>query len=297
VLNILNNVEVDNFFHIASLTDFRNKDSIKQKLFQTNIEGTKFILNLSKVLKVKNFHYISSAYVCGENFGEISPYLINNKRFHNNYEESKLIAENHVENYCKQNNINYMIYRISTISGRLLEKPIGYINKFDVFYAWAHFFYNLRYKMGLLPDQQLTLKIRLQLSENQGMNIVPVDYAAKLIMAIANDKGFQKAEKKVHIVNNENFDHREQAKNIFELLNITGYTFTNEAPPESDRNDFEKIYYKFIGDIFDGYLNKGNMVFLTNNLNKFKNVLKTCPKIHKNNYLKLLEFAIKKQFK
>lgn len=293
----LQGIKIDHFFHIAALTDFRNSTQIKKRLNETNLNGTKRILELARILKIKKIHYISSSYVCGKNDGLISPYYINTGEFHNYYEKSKLNAELYFEQYCKNNKLQYMIYRIATISGRLINEPIGYTNKYDVFYSWFHFFYKIKQKTGLLPNDKLILKIRLHVAKNQGLNIVPVDYAAKIISDIARNDLFHKKENKVHIANNNNFNHREYINLMLDTLNISGYKFVDNLPPQDSLNNIEKIYYKYIGSIFHGYLNEGNMIFDVSNIkNYFSEIIQVCPEMNAKNYFNLLKYALKTDF-
>lgn len=297
VLKKMKGLKITDLYHVAALTDFRNSDAVKQRLEKINIEGTKNLLDLCTVLAVKSIHYVSTSYACGVAEGVISPDF-NNKSaaFHNNYEKTKIITEGLVKDFCEAKGINYMIYRISGISGRLLYEPIGYTKKYAIFYAWLNYFYKIRKRAGITPDQTLFLRMRLHIDKTTGINICPVDYGAKLIHEVSTNKKFSN-KKQVHVVCNNNYNHREMAKQMFDFLNIKGYTFVDDKPEADTLNDLERFYYKFIGEIFHGYMNEGEMVFDTKNLQSdFSDVLKLCPVMDSNNYHKLIDYAVKNDF-
>lgn len=297
VFKKMKGLKITDLYHVAALTDFRNSDAVKQRLEKINIEGTKNLLDLCQILDVKNIHYISTSYACGKTDGVIPPNF-NNKTniFHNNYEETKKITEKIIKDFCDDKGINYMIYRISGISGRLIYEPIGYTKKYAIFYAWLNYFYKIRKRAGLTPDQTLFLKIRLHIDEMTGINICPVDYGAKLIFNVSTNSNFAN-KKHIHVVCNNNYNHREMAKQMFDFLNIKGYVFVDSKPDESTMNDMERLYYKFIGEIFHGYMNEGEMVFDTSNLEShFSDILKLCPVMDYNNYHKLIDYAVKNEF-
>jgi len=307
-------VKIEHLFHSAAITDFRDKESIKPKLDKINVEGTANVLTLTKIFVVKNFHYVSSAYVCGITSGKIIPDQYTDSNFidfHNYYEFSKLKAEKLVEDYCVKEKINYMIFRPSTISGRLMYEPIGYINKFDVFYALFRFFYKMRYLYALKENPEIKDKawsplnekkivpfnIRIQAAENQGLNIVPVDYAAKIIIDVSNNNNFIKKEKIVNIVNNDVIFHRTYINTMMEVLKFKDFEFVNKNIPHKEQTQTEQSYYRMVGDIFHGYLNQGNLVFSVDNLkDDFEDTLKLCPVMSGDNFRTLINYALDNNF-
>jgi nucleoside-diphosphate-sugar epimerase len=152
-------LDLDHFLHVAASSDFRKTGRVEKKMMQANALGTENVLKLCKKLKIKNLYYTSSAFVCGKKYGFISSDDNDPAEFNNYYEQTKFMGESYVKEYCMANNINYCVFRISAIAGRLFQEPIGYTTKYDLFYAWAHFFYKMRERMGLIFDQTLILKI------------------------------------------------------------------------------------------------------------------------------------------
>ncbi|WP_309732229.1 SDR family oxidoreductase [Chamaesiphon sp. OTE_75_metabat_556] len=288
---------IDFFFHIASVTDFRDSESVKNLLWESNIKGTERILSLVKQLDVQEFCYVSSAYCCGQTSGEIMPDYINlNQEFRNPYELSKLKAEIITRDFAKEHGIRYRCFRPSTISGRLIEHPLGTIDKFDVFYGWGAFWLHSKLRKIENIDRaytdRITLNARIYAARNSGLNIVPADYAAKVMYEVCAQRDCGES---YHIVNNEETQHDFYLAEICRSLNIEGIEFVDIMP--TDLNQIESFYYKTVGRIFAGYLSSQPMLFSTTNLESVlaKSNL-ACPKIDRTNFGILMNFAINNNF-
>jgi len=288
---------IDFFFHIASLTDFRNSPMVKKKLWEANVKGTEQILELLATLDVREYCYVSSAYCCGKTHGDIMPDYINlNAEFRNDYEQSKLEAEIKSRDFAKRNGIRFRSFRPSTISGRLMEAPLGAINKFDVFYGFAAFWLQMKLALTLNPGDRYSVPVLFDVAmcynTNSGLNIVPVDYAAKVMYEVCMQNH---PDEDFHLANNAETPHRIYVSAIFEALNISGIQAVDEIPV--DLNRLEALYYKTVGKIFTPYIVSKPMHFNTQNLKEIE--LKCglqCPEVDKDNFIKLLDYAKEKDF-
>ncbi|MFA5113422.1 MAG: SDR family oxidoreductase [Candidatus Margulisiibacteriota bacterium] len=295
--NILKRKDIDLFFHIAALTDFRSGDIIKHKLYDVNVNGTKRVLDLISTLNVKQFIYVGSAYSCGSKTGLVrADYANADETFRNPYEQSKLLAELLVRSFSKNSGIPTKIFRPSTIGGRLIEPPIGYINKFDVFYAWAAFFLRYKYKIiNNLPhlfSEPLEIPIRIHFNPRGGLNIVPVDYAAKALYFACLDSDSSES---YHLANRHQTPNQFYGDAIFKTLNMHGYKYVLEEP--TDKNKIEQLYYKTVGEIFTPYGLSEEITFSLDNIEKtdLAHGL-SCPPINEENLNKLLAFAAHNYF-
>jgi hypothetical protein len=249
------------------------------------------------MLDIGQFIFVGSAYSCGSKTGLVEPDYVNIKEtFRNPYEKSKLEAEILVREFAKNEKKNFKIFRPTTICGRLIEQPIGSTNKFDVFYGWAAFF--LREKLKHLESPQklfeehLEFEIRIKVNLNSGLNIVPVDYAAKMLYGAGVNDGLSIS---CHIANQEDCFHRDYIKWIFENINVCGYSFVNEEP--KDKNGLEKIYYKTVGKIFTPYIIHNPTFFKNGDLSgvEYKMGI-NCPSVDRDNFKKLMDFAKQNNF-
>lgn len=289
--------KIDHFFHVAALTDFRSSPAVKSALEEVNERGTRRVLDLIKNLNIGQLIYIGSAYSCGSKTGMIEPDYINlDETFRNPYEKSKLVAEISVREFAEEHKIRHKVFRPTTICGRLIEKPIGSINKFDVFYAWAAFF--LKEKSRLIKstqrlfDDSAKFDIRIEVNSNAGLNIVPVDYAAKMLYEVCVNDGESVS---YHLANSGETNHQEYIKWMFECINVEGFSFTDKEP--ENKNGIEKVYYRTVGRIFTPYIIGDPMHFKVDNLIEFHGKTNVkCPVIGKENFMHLMGFAKQKNF-
>jgi len=296
-LNILKNKPIDFFFHLAAVSDFRTAVATKEKLTKLNIEGTHRVLELANQLKVGEFIFTGTAYSYGTEKGVIKPDSINlNDKFRNFYEESKLLSENKVRQFCKANHIKFRSHRPVGICGRLIEDKIGSICKYDTFYAWAQFL--LRQKMKAIKgknniySEQLHMPLRVLCEPEAFLNSIPADYAAKLLWALSyyNDSG-----QSYHLANEHEIKNDTYLRIMLQELGISGVEFVNKTP--ADMNRMEKLYYKSVGRIYTPYLLENNIEFDIDNLKSFGRKHKiACPPMNEHNFRKLIGFAKEKYF-
>lgn len=91
--------EFDTVIHLAALVNVSRSTKYPEDYFDTNVNGTR---NVLRKLKYKNFVFAST----GSAVGMASPYGI-----------SKRMAELVVEDYCKNNNKNFTMFRFYNVTG------------------------------------------------------------------------------------------------------------------------------------------------------------------------------------
>ena len=295
--NKLKSKQIDLFFHIASITDFRDTAEVKSRLEAFNVEGTKRIVSLVESLDVKEFCYVGSAYSCGKTVGEIMPDYINlDQNFRNPYELTKLKAEIITRNFSKENGLKYRCFRPSTLCGRLIEQNLGKINKFDVFYGFGAFWLHAKSKMltdiERIYDKPVHVDARIHYSMESGLNIVAADYAAKVMFSVCSQNIDGDS---FHLANNNETPHSFYINQILDTLKINGVKYSDNVPENMNR--LETFFYKTAGMIFAPYVVSGPMLFDTSNLD---NVLSEsniyCPEIDDNNFDVLMDYAKKEYF-
>ena len=84
----------DLFIHSAAAVDFRDQPGTIAHLNLINVEGTSQVIGLAEKLGVKDFAFISTAYVSGIRSGVVAPDFVDlDQEFRNHYEKSKLQSE------------------------------------------------------------------------------------------------------------------------------------------------------------------------------------------------------------
>ncbi len=284
--------KIDKFFHMAALSDFRVTPQIKKNLTLVNVDGTAHLLALSKELGVGEFIYTGSAYSAGFVEGNVSPDFVNPEgKFRNYYEKTKLRAELYLKDFAKSNKMNYKIFRLTGIGGRLMEKPLGSISKYDIFYGWMLFF--LKQKMRSVKNikdiysSTVNMPVRIALNKQGGMNVVPADYSAKIIYAACMDNAGSKS---YHVVNDVDIPNEDAISIMLESLNISGWEIVENEP--KDKNPFERLYYRSAGQIFTPYVITGPICYNHDNLKEVRRKYGiNCPHMTDKNFRALLDFA------
>lgn len=288
-------IRFSHVLHIASVSDFRATNEVVTKLEQVNVKGTDQILALCKDLNVKKFLYVSSAYVCGDTSGEISPDYVNlEANFRNSYERTKLWAEVNVRQFCKENGIDYLIYRPSIVSGRLIEPVLGLTYKFDIFYSCAALLLYAKkvihneLSLDELLDVHVKIPMRAQYSDESGLNIVPVDYVAKAMMYTLFEDVYNRS---IHLVNDEGTPHRLYIPLIEKAVNSSGVVRVDEDP--KNKTVIEKMYYRSFGKMFTPYITGKPMFFDKSNIDYMD---LRCPKVDEAGFNTLMEYARSRNF-
>lgn len=211
--------------------------------------------------------------------------------FRNPYERTKAQAELLVRDFERSRKVRCRYFKPSTLCGRLLEPPLGQIPKFDVFYAWAGFF--LRYKLKFLRsrEERLTtpveLKMRICYRSDSGLNIVPADYAAKVMYLVcASDAPGSY----FHLVNDAETPHALYVPMMAETVHVMGHVRVDRVP--EDQNSHELVYYRTVGRILTPYVTCDPMLFDVSNL---EGILRSeslrCHPVDANNFALLMSYA------
>lgn len=231
---LLKGVEI--IFHCAA--DVNLGKDVDGKTFRINYDGTVNVLKLAKLLNVKEFHYVSTAYVAGKLIGRAMEDRAIDSGFNNPYEESKFKAELLVRN----SGIPFTIYRPSIITGRVKD---GRIRRPLAFYRILEFLLKLKknqcFKQKLDPRDWIDIKAHFNTIPSERVYFVPIDYVQKVITAI-----FQKpvANKTYHVtgdkpVTTSMIDHA-----VCRTLRLKGIEIEHrEAAPGDD------VITRFLGDL------------------------------------------------
>lgn len=285
---------IDFFYHIAASTDLRHGAKVTTELEKINVDGTRAVLDLVDKLNVKEFCYVGTAYECGKTYGKIAPDYVNlNQSFRSPYKLSKLKAEILVRSFEKKG-MRFRYFRPSVTCGRLIENIIGATPKFDVFYSWAVFF--IKYKqskmIGDFINTPINLDMRFYYSPSGGLNIVPVDLAAKIMYhsCILNDNNDS-----YHLANKTETPHSMYTSIMLESINVMGIKGVEYMP--DNLNHLELLYYKSVGKILTPYVDQDPILF---DVRSSESVCRKAnifwPEINEDSFRNLMKYAKNKAF-
>ena len=180
----LNTVDdIDQTWHFASTLKYLPKDM--EEIYQTNIRGTKNLIGLHKRVskKTSRFFYISTSYAAGRDISYIPEARIEmneDMSFHNEYERSKLRAENLVLDQISKGIIRGNIFRPSVVIG---DKKEGLLINYHGFYHSINTLFN--FKKSLEKNNESLTELFFETDPNYTVNLIPIEDAIGLMYSIA----------------------------------------------------------------------------------------------------------------
>ncbi|MGE5293767.1 MAG: SDR family oxidoreductase [Solirubrobacterales bacterium] len=162
--------------HNAAKLTFYGEDRRKEP-WLSNVEGTRHILELCRQCDIRQFHHVSTAYVCGLREGRILETELDvGQKMGNDYERSKVQAEQLV----RAADLGYppTIYRPSIIVG---DSQTGYTSTFHGFYAMVRLAHTMA---GQVTLGSITARLLIEafgVNEHDRKNYVPVDWVSTVI--------------------------------------------------------------------------------------------------------------------
>lgn len=270
--------------HCAGSTNLLLTREARREVAAANYHGTVQLLNSLEGVAVSRFIYISTAFSCGiQHASTVIPHdfsTIKVADFRNPYERCKYLTERTVEGYCRKRDLPVQILRPAIVCGRLIDPPLYVTNKFDVFYGWAKFFYHMQH----LADGK---KVRIAINREGSLNIVPVDYVAKVIAEVMDNDEVSH----LNIVNSVPVRHVDSIPVMLQETAGIPYELVDEVPKH--QTDIERRYYKTAGRVFAPYITTHNQVF--------EPVVSSCCALDEGDvdscFPELIKYAVRKQFK
>jgi thioester reductase-like protein/predicted lipid carrier protein YhbT len=148
------------------------------EVWETNVNGTRHLLELCRPLGITAVHHLSTAFVCGDRHG-----LVREDELDcgggpiNAYERSKFVAEQMV---LQAPGIRATVYRPSVIIG---DSHTGYTSTYHHFYRFLELAIRLSKPIGAARRY---LSLRLPLTGAETQNLVPVDWVAQAVVQLVH---------------------------------------------------------------------------------------------------------------
>ncbi len=164
---LLKNAKISEVWHCAASLSFLERH--RDRIIQTNVDGTEHLLDVAHECHIDNFLYISTAYTAGQMSGDIPEEIHDDSvMFSNCYEESKALAEKAVVKYCQQHGVQWRILRPAIVIGPHVSQCSGG-TRFGI-YGFAQEMFQLRETL-----RNVKSPLRLVGDEDCKMSLIPVD--------------------------------------------------------------------------------------------------------------------------
>jgi nucleoside-diphosphate-sugar epimerase len=274
------------FIHSAGYVNLSTDEKLKSKIFDENAKITQSLFNTFHPF-IKKFIYIGTAFSSGIRKGIISNDFHNlgfKPKHRNAYEDAKFHSENFIAKNCKALGLPFQILRPSVIGGKMLgtESPF-FIQKYMVFYLLAKFFHFTSQRKG---EQE---NVRFIINEETGLNIIPVDYVAKVIVNTFERDDIEQ----LNIVNDKSFNIVKGLQLIMKEVGYTNFTLIKNPLEFKYKNTIEKLYYESIGKHLKPYFITNPNEYDTTLLNSILEI----PKLDNEAFSKMIRYAILNDFK
>lgn len=274
------------FIHSAGYVNLSTDEQHREKIFEENTKITKVILDNFHHF-IKKFIYIGTAFSSGERTGIVSNDFHNLgfvPKHRNAYENAKFHSENFVAQRCKALDLPFQILRPSVICGKMMGSENRYfISKYMVFYLLAKFFY--------FAAQRKTKQenVRFIINKKTGLNIIPVDYVAKVIVSVFRRDDIQQ----LNIVSHDSLNLVKGLELIMKEVGYHNYSIIENTPHFKYQNTTEKLYYESIGKHLKPYLVSSAKQYDTTLLNSILEI----PILDDETFTQMIRYARLQKFK
>ncbi|EMI23384.1 Male sterility domain protein [Rhodopirellula europaea SH398] len=273
----------DRMIHGAAVLKFQGSDRSGDP-WKTNLDGTKNVLAFCRKTDIRDFHYLSTAYVCGNRTDLVRESDLDvGQSFRNDYEQSKFEAEQAVRAASFIDQLT--VYRPAVISG---DSQTGHTTS----YHGLHTYLRL---MALLvpmvePDQNGVrhTPIRLPMTGDERRNVVPIDWVADVVSRLLDTP--EAHGQTYHLTPRVHLTPRKIIDCCCSYFNSTGVQYCGDIDvPSNELNGFERNYFSGVS-LYESY-NTTDPTFDNANLLAFTADL-PCPEIDETVVHRYLAFGL-----
>ena len=273
-------------FHNAASLVFRGDDPAGEP-YLSNVEGTRRMLELCRVTGIRQFHHVSTAYVCGLREGRILETDVDLGQTPGNvYEKTKLQAELLVRSADHLDSPT--IYRPSIIVG---DSQTGYTTTYHGFYAPLKLAHTMVSKVARGTTAGNLLVEALGINTDDRKNFVPVDWVSAVISHVHGRPEFHG--KTYHVTSPNPPLILEMAAVMQEVVEDLSPVGDAEASWNLDGEWFAKTFRDQLG-IYGAYWRDDPQFDVTNTLRTAGHL--PCPRLDRRMMSRLARFAIHANF-
>ena len=275
---------VDEIIHNAAILKFSGSD-MEQEPWRTNLGGTKNAIDFAVRAGIRNFNYVSTAYVCGKRSDTIyEDELECGQSFRNDYEHSKFRSELLV--HAAEGFEQKTIFRPAVIVG---DSKTGFTTTYHGLFLY------LRLLAMLVPEQdrdengKLITPIQLPMSGDEPRNLVPVDWVSQVIAHVVCTPAAKG--RTYHLSPDKCSTARDVIEACYRYFNSDGVEFVGASNSErqSDTEFAERFFEN--ARIYEAY-ETSDPRFDNRNLKRFAAHLK-CPNVDQEMIMRFMEFGKK----
>lgn len=226
----------DRVLHNAAVLTFHGSDR-QGEPWRTNLQGTKSVLGFCRKASLKQFHYVSTAYVAGRRDGLVlEDELDEGQDFRNDYEHCKCLAEKAVRS---DDFIDLpTIYRPAVIAG---DSKTGYTNTYHGLFVYLRVISLALAATPVGPDGRRHTPLKLPLTGDEQRNIVPVDWVSRTILNLFENSAAHG--KTYHLTPRVPLTTRNLFEAAYSYFNSYGVEFCGAGSTEQSKETIFDLVY------------------------------------------------------
>jgi thioester reductase-like protein len=277
----------DSVLHNAASLTFISSDP-EGEPWISNVTGTQNVLDVCEKTGIKDFHHVSTSYVCGLRDGDVfENELDEGQEWGNDYERSKVQAETLVRNAKFLSPPTF--YRPAIIVG---DSKTGFTTSFHGFYATLHLTYTLKKSMNAEMGHDPSKPTRITLDGDECKNFVPVDWVSAVTAHVVTNREFHG--QTYHLTPETSVSATEVKKVLDLAIGFEGSVFHGAGKPVDDPSEIEQLFYEHIR-VYNSYWRDDPKFDGTNTRNAAPHL--PCPTIDFDMLLMMANKAIEMDFR
>ena len=269
--------------HSAASLTFEGSDRTRDP-WLSNLDGTRHVLELCREQGLREMHYVSTAYVCGNREGPVLETELDlGQTFRNDYEESKCQAEKMVRNAEFLNRLT--VYRPAIIVG---DSQTGYTSTYHGFYPYLQFVWMIRQYATLDEDGRWDASVRLDLNGDEVRNLVPVDWVSAVMTHVLTHR--EHHGRTYHLAPQHPVTARELETAMASMFNYYGTSFVGpEGLKHVELNELETAFYQYV-ERYSPYWRQEPIFDCVNTRRAAPHL--GCPRFDRGLLCRLIEYAV-----
>jgi thioester reductase-like protein len=276
----------DTMLHNAASLTFQSTGPSSEP-WRSNVAGTRNVLELCRNSRIRRFHHVSTAYVCGLRSGRILESELDvGQKLSNDYEQSKLQAEKMVRGCALFESLT--VHRPAIIIG---DAQNGYTSTYHGFYALLQAIATLAQNFDTDAAGHTSGGGSFGVSGHETKNLVPVDWVSAVMShVIAHPEHHGKT---YHLTPLHPVNSRLLADILEEAVGFYGVKLEGMGKPLPGLTEYQQLFCELIS-VYKTYW-KDDPTFDSTNTRTAAPHL-PCPHVDRKLLLKLSEYAIRVNF-
>jgi thioester reductase-like protein len=272
----------DSVLHNAASLTFVSIDP-KGEPFQSNVQGTQNVLDLCRITGIKDFHHVSTSYVCGLRDGRImESQLDEGQEWGNDYERTKVQAETLVREADFLSPPTF--YRPAIIVG---DSKTGFTTTFHGYYAALNLAHTIRQSFDEEIGENPIIPTRITLDGTESKNFVPVDWVSAVTAHIVTNA--QHHGQTFHLTPGTPVTISMIVNVLEAAFDFHGTIFAGNEDKLENPSEMEELFYEHI-KVYNSYWRNDPTFDTTNTTNAAPHL--PCPRVDEELLLHLAKAAI-----